>query len=309
MHHFHYVVVFIALLFAGAGQAEPPRVVADIPPVHSLAAQVMKGVGNPDLLVRRGASPHEYSLRPSEAKALESADFVFAIGEDLTPWLERSRRSLAPQAESIELLKAPSTRIHSLRDGPRFSDVGKNGASDDERKNSATDPHAWLDPENGKTWLELIASRLAEADPGNAETYRANARAGRATIDDAVEYATTLLEPVRSARYIVFHDAYQYFERAFEVPASGSISLGDASDPSPSRVEAVRDLVAELNISCVYAEPQYNPSMVATVIDGTDSATAVIDPLGMELDLGPSLYPALLRDLAERMAGCFRAAP
>jgi len=325
--------------------ADPPRVATDIAPVHSLAAQVMKGVGSPTLLIRQGASPHGYSLRPSEAQALQDAALVFWVSDGLTPWLERSRQSLAPDAAAIELLAADATRVHAYREGPRFGDVTTEAASNhggddkhghgrehdhghDHRQShepgeqseptkaqgndhgpghahSGKDPHAWLDPHNAKAWLDLIAARLAKADPENAPSYKDNAREGKAVIDEAVQEVDTLLEPVRGDHYIVFHDAYQYYERAFDVPAAGAISLGDASDPSAARVQAARDLVAKRGVSCVYAEPQYNPGLVATVLDGTDAGTAVIDPLGTELALGPSFYPALLRDLARRMADCF----
>ncbi len=341
-------LVIAATMGIATARADPPRVATDVAPVHSLAAQVMEGVGKPKLLIRQGASPHGYSLRPSEAQALQDADLVFWVSEGLTPWFERSRQSLAPDAQSIELLASDATRVHAYREGPRFSDdtteASSDHAGDDEfghsehdhrhdhghdhgqshgagdqsqqpdaqggdhgsgHAHSGKDPHAWLDPHNAKAWLDLIAARLAEADPANAPTYKANARAGKAAIDEAVQEVDTLLEPVRAERYVVFHDAYQYYERAFDIPAAGAISLGDASDPSAARVEAARDLVAGRGVSCVYAEPQYNPGLVATVLDGTKAGTAVIDPLGTELELGPSFYPALLRDLGRRMAACF----
>lgn len=166
------------------------------------------------------------------------------------------------------------------------------------------DPHAWLSPQNAALWLDVIAAELSKADPGNASAYFANAAAGKADLDALTGEIAATLEPVKGGRFIVFHDAYQYFEESFSFPATGAISLGDASDPSPARIAEIQSLVAEHEVSCVLAEPQYNPDLVATVLDGTAANTAVIDPLGVDLTPGPSLYRALLSGMATSLAGC-----
>ena len=153
-------------------------------------------------------------------------------------------------------------------------------------------------------WLDLIAGELAQFDPGNADAYRANAAAGRIEIDQAVVTIDAGLAPLRDGGFVVFHDAYQYFETSFDLSALAAISLSDASSPSPARIAEVRDTVAELGVSCVFSEPQFNPGLVATVLDGTGAKTAVIDPMGTEIPLGPQFYPALLLDLGQRMANC-----
>ena len=166
------------------------------------------------------------------------------------------------------------------------------------------DPHAWLDPENGRVWLDAIAAELSELDPENAETYRANAEAGKADIEALIGEISAQLEPMQGTNFIVFHDAYQYFETRFDVPASGSITLGDASDPSPARIEEIQEKVSELGVSCAFTEPQFNPDLVATVFRGTDAKTGVMDPLGADLEPGPNLYPELLRNLASSLTSC-----
>jgi zinc transport system substrate-binding protein len=113
-----------------------------------------------------------------------------------------------------------------------------------------------------------------------------------------------ILDPVRGLSFVVFHDAYQYFETAFDFPASGAISIGDAVDPSPARIAEIQGRVADEGIQCVLSEPQFDPGLVATVMDGTEANTAVLDPLGSDLEPGPDLYPQLLRNLATSLAGC-----
>jgi zinc transport system substrate-binding protein len=150
----------------------------------------------------------------------------------------------------------------------------------------------------------VIAGQLSAADPENAGAYFANAAAARAEIETLNTDIMALLAPVRGGRFIVFHDAYQYFETDFDFPASGAISIGDASDPGPARISEIQARIAQEGIECVLAEPQFNPDMVATVLDGTQANTAVIDPLGSDIEPGPALYPQLMRNLASSLAGC-----
>jgi len=150
----------------------------------------------------------------------------------------------------------------------------------------------------------LIAGQLSAVDPDNAGTYFANASAARAELETLTAEISATLDPVRGHSFIVFHDAYQYFEQSFDFPASGAISLGDASDPSPARIAEIQRRIREEGVDCVLSEPQFNPGLVATVLDGTEAETGVLDPLGADLDVGPTLYPQLIRNLASTLAGC-----
>jgi zinc transport system substrate-binding protein len=338
-------------LMAGSALAQAPRVAVDIAPVHSLVARVMEGVGTPALIIQQGASPHEYNLRPSDAKSLQDADAIFLIGEDLTPWLVEAIETLAGQAAATELLETKGTTLLEFREGALFEahdhsehghddhhddheeekdhDHDHEGHADDhddhndqhehegEHSNHGDpkdehhdhdhgdhDPHAWLAPANAQNWLNIIAADLSALDPANAGTYYANAAAARAEIDALSAAVNGRLESVRGGRFVVFHDAYQYFETAFAFPASGAISIGDAADPSPARIAEIRGRVAEEGIQCVLSEPQFNPGLVATVMDGTAAKAAVLDPLGSNLDLGPDLYAKLLQNLAASLADC-----
>ncbi|SFQ61193.1 zinc transport system substrate-binding protein [Roseivivax halotolerans] len=335
-----------AITAATSVSADVPQVATDIAPVHGLVARVMEGLGEPDLVVQQGASPHGYSMRPSEARALEAANAVFWIGPELAPWLEDSIGTLAPDAHVVELLDVEGITTLEYREGATFEShdhgdhdhEGEDHAGHDHSEDAAhekhdhaeeashegeehaehdhgghdhaghshdgLDPHAWLDPENGKVWLDVIAEELAELDPENADTYRENAAAGQEEIDVAIGEVEEMLSSTGEISFVVFHDAYQYFETRFDISAAGAISLGDASDPSPARVEEVRNTVTELGVTCVFSEPQFNQNLVQTVTEGTDAQTTVIDPLGFGLDTGPDFYPALMRSLAESIASC-----
>ncbi|WP_085823082.1 zinc ABC transporter substrate-binding protein [Ruegeria meonggei] len=365
-------VSITAALMGGPAMADVPKVAVDIAPVHSLVTRVMDGVGTPDLIVSTGASPHEYNLRPSEAAALQEADLVFWLGEDLTPWMEGAVETLADDATVTTLLESDGTVLLDFREGALFEahDHGDNehghdddhDAHDDEEAlkdhdhedhtdhkehdhgdehpedkehahdddhakhaegedhaghddhedhadhddhgHGAHDPHAWLSPENANTWLNLIAAQLSAADPDNAGAYFANAAAAREEMDALSAEVVATLEPVRGGSFIVFHDAYQYFEDAFDFPASGAISIGDASDPSPARIAEIQARIKDEGIECVLAEPQFNSGIVEAVLDGTAANTGVIDPLGSDLDPGTDLYPQVIRNMAKTLAEC-----
>lgn len=362
-----------ATLMGGVAFAEVPRVAVDIAPVHSLVARVMEGVGTPDLIIQSGASPHEYSLRPSEASALQDAGLVFWIGPDLTPWLTETIETLAPNAAATALLEADGTTKLEFRESALFEahdhgdedhddhdehaedkdhadheghdhdehaeeeghddhdhddhaedeshdDHGHDDHAEDKdhddhadehaghegHDHGAHDPHAWLSPQNAANWLNVIAAQLSAADPDNAGAYFANAAAGRAEMDALVTQVNATLEPVRGGRFVVFHDAYQYFEADFNFPASGAISIGDASDPSPARIAEIQGRIAEEGISCVLSEPQFNAGLVTTVLDGSDANTGVIDPLGSNLEQGSALYPQLIINMATTLSDCLK---
>lgn len=341
-----------ASLLASAAWADVPRVAADIAPVHSLVSRVMQGMGEPDLIIPPGATPHEYSLRPSEAAALQHSELVFWIGPDLTPWMEGAIETLASGAKITPLMEvdgAVTLRFresalfeahshadedhdhnhdedhdhedeHSKHDDHNHEDASKaddhghaedhadhddHGHGDrDDHAHGQHDPHSWLSLRNGSVWLNAIAAKLSEADPENAGTYYSNAAAAREELDTLRIEIDEILDPVRGRNFIVFHDAYQYFETSFDLPASGAISLSDATDPSPARIAEIQERIKEQGISCVLSEPQFDPKIVAAVMDGAEAKTGVLDPVGSDLEPGPDLYSSVLRNLARALADC-----
>ncbi|WP_282093810.1 zinc ABC transporter substrate-binding protein [Epibacterium ulvae] len=336
---------FAATWIATISWADVPRVATDIAPIHGLVSQVMKDLGEPDLIIRPGASPHSYALRPSEARALSQADLVVWIGEGLAPWLEPSIEQLATNAHVLELLALPSTTILPYREGATFEahDHDEHDAHDDHghdedheghdehsehahdehhhddhakhdeeheshdgHDHSSGDPHVWLSPENAITWLNVIAEELSELDPENASKYQKNAQEGIAKIQQTKADLVPQLSKIADNNFVVFHDAYQYFEVSFGVTAAGAISLGDASDPSPARIAEVRDTVRDLNVACAFREPQYNNGLVDTVLEGTEAKALILDPLGTNLELGSDFYPELLQEMGKTLIACVK---
>jgi zinc transport system substrate-binding protein len=317
--------LFAAVLvcFATPAVAEVPRVVATTKPVHSLVAAVMVDLGMPALIVEGAASPHTYSLRPSDAAELEAADVVFWTGHGLELFLEDAIETLAPRAAIVALSKAPGIELLAVREGGAFDaheheeegeehaheehegeGHGHDAEAADERAHGERDMHFWLDPANAALMVSQIADTLAAADPENAAVYAANAQRERAALEALTAWLDSELAPVRDKPFIVFHDAYQYLERRFRLTVAGTLTVVPDSAPGAQRVAELRDKVANAGAVCVFAEPQFEPAIVQTIIAGTPARAGTLDPEGASLPEGPGLYAALLENLADALVTC-----
>lgn len=323
----------ISLALASHSYAQAPKVAVDIAPLHSLVAQVMDGVAEPELLIRPEVSPHEYHLRPSDAKALSEADVVFWIGEGLTPWLEKPLSSLAGSANKVEMMEVKGTTLYDFREGATFEshhhhdeehhDDNAHHQHDDDHQDhkeeghhaheqqhghhQGHDPHVWLDPKNAEVWVNVIAETLAQTDSQNEQVYKDNARATISRLHQLSDHIEQQAKELNGIKFIVFHDAYQYFEQRFSLSASGAISVSDASKPSPARISEIRDTVKELGVTCVFTEPQYNPQMVNSVFENSTVKTiGTMDPLGANIAIGKGHYNAVLNAMIASLSQCQR---
>lgn len=312
MFRFARIVMPAAFLAATATAANAlDGVVASIKPVHSLVAAVMGDTGTPALLVQGAASPHGFTLKPSQAGELEQARLVFWIGHELEPFLEKPMETIAAQAQSVELIEAEGLIRLAPREGGMFEahedHDGDHGADEDDHGHGAFDPHVWLDPENARIFVREIVRALSAADPANAAAYRANGEATMARLDVLSQDVRTILASAKGRGFVVFHDAYHYFENRFEVRASGSITVSPEVMPGAARIAEIRASMKQLGAACVFAEPQFEPKLIDVIMEGTGARTGALDPLGAQLDDGPDLYFNLIRNMASAMRDCLAA--
>jgi zinc transport system substrate-binding protein len=291
-------------------------VVATIKPIHALVAQVMGETGEPKLLVTGAASPHTYSLKPSDAKALNDAQLIFRVSEEIEPFTRKIVASLPQTATVVTLANSPGLKILDQRTGNTFEahvHEDGHGHSDgdedqDEHHRSEAGPvrdgHVWLDPQNGVAMLHEIARSLSKAAPEKAAIYEANAAAAIAGLEKIAKEIDSDLASVKSQPFVVFHDAYQYFEARFGVPAAGAITVSPDVQPSAKRLGEIRDKIRNLNVRCVFAEPQFKSKLVATVIEGTGAKAGMLDPEGASVEPGPAAYETLLKKLAQDLKDC-----
>jgi zinc transport system substrate-binding protein len=328
------LVVLLATI--APAHADAPTVVVSIKPIHSLVASVMEGVGEPVLLVDGNASPHSWTLKPSQAAALADAGLVVWIGEGLESYMAAPVESLVSPDRVLELADLPGIVLLPLREGGVWEphvhdgdahdsdehadddhaedhaedDHGEDEHADDHaegehaHEHAGYDPHLWLDPENAIAIARAVADRLIAIDPANADSYRTNLTALTDAIDRLDAATAAALAPVHDAPYIVFHDAFQYFEKRYGLAGVGSITLDPEQGTSAARLKAIRERLADADVVCAFTEPRIDPGLIETAVEGSNVRIATLDPEGIALDPGPALYARLMGDVRDTMAAC-----
>ena len=332
MNFFKKSILFgLATLFLSLSAKADIKVVTTIKPLHSLISSVMDGVGEPSLIIEGTNNPHTFVFKPSHAQMLEEADLVFWIGEDLEAFMEKPLESLAKDAqiisfmelESIEKLKFREENVfddhddhddhdghkdddhddHDDHDGHEDEHEGHDDHAGHEGHNHGEfDAHIWLDPMNAKEMVHEIAHELSELDPSNKETYEANANRTLKSLDKLIEDVDKAVP--KDISYIVFHDAYQYFEKRFGVSSAGALTLNPDVLPGAKQIADVQDLISDKGIKCIFSEPQYNPKIIETLASDMNISTGIMDPLGAYLDKGDTMYEELIKEISNSIKKC-----
>ena len=324
-------ISLLALLTPSFAMADVPKVLTDIPPIHALVSTVMGDLGPPQLLLEPGANAHGYALRPSQARSLQGADLVVWVGPEMTPWLERALGSLGEGAAQLGLLAAKGTTVREFGDegdghGHDHDHEGHDHDHDHEghdhdghdhddhaghdhegHSHEGIDPHAWLDPQNGALWLEVIAAKLAEIDPENAATYADNAARAKTEVQTLDAELKATLAPIAGKPFVVGHDAYGYFTDHYGLKVVGAVSLGDASSGGALHLQGLRKDLAEKQVICAFPEVGSESKQLEVLLEGTTvKLGALLDPEGAGLDAGPELYAQLMRKMGQTLVDCLK---
>jgi len=251
-------------------------VAVSIKPVHSLVAGLMEGTGKPSLIVKGNRSPHNYSLRPSDARILNQADLIIWTGPALELFMKKPILALAKKSQIIMLVK----------------------------KNNI-DPHLWLSPIKAAAIVDQVLYELIKIDPAQADIYNSNADKLKNRLKILLENGQKKLNQVKKLPFIVYHDAWNHFAKAFGLNISGAISLKPERSPGAKRISEIRNLVTTSGTRCLFKEPQFDSPLVVTVLQDHNHVLVLeLDPLGAALDPGPSLYFRLMEDNISAVASC-----
>jgi zinc transport system substrate-binding protein len=312
---FAAVAASIALGAASTAATAEMKVVVTIKPIHSLVIRLMEGIGTPALLIEGAASPHAFSLKPSDVRRVNAADVFIRVSEGLEPFTGKIVKALPESVQLVTLEETPGLELLELRRSgtfePHRDDVG--GAShvthagevhEEGMRHSVKDGHIWLDPDNAKAIVTHLARVLSARAPADADKLKENARRLNAEIDALAATIEAETKPLKDKPFVVFHDAYQYFEKRFGLDAVGSITVGPEVQPSAKRLAELRRKIRTLKAVCVFAEPLFQPNLVAAVSEGTNARAGTLDPEGMTLAPGAGLYFELMRNLAAGLKSC-----
>jgi zinc transport system substrate-binding protein len=291
--------LLLSAMFEASPASAAPKVVVSILPIHSLVSAVMDGVGAPTLLIDRPASPHDYALRPSDAKALNAADLVVWVGPTLESFLIKPLSTLPKTTHVITLTNEPSIHVIHVSDATGATRTGAETGLD-------IDPHIWLDPDNAMAIVRIVRDALKRLDPGNAGKYDDNAQA---EIDDLIDLDMSTTEMTAGnfvgKPVILYHDSLRYFARRYGLEIAGTVLSGDKV-PGARHMSDLRNIIAKRDVRCVFAEPEFSPAMARALVEGTNASVATIDPLGTKLQPGRGAYRFLIEGVFGGLLSCLR---
>lgn len=293
------------LLTALPAQAAP-RVVVTIKPIHSLVANVMQGIAEPVLMIQGNHSPHTFTLKPSQMHQLENADIIFWVGESLETSLQKTLHNAAEKHRVVELLETPGLVQLGTRSDQHWEP--EQAQNDEHHHDSALDPHIWLSPENAAKLVQYIAATLSQFDPQNAHSYNANASSTLARIHQLDEQIAQQLKPLQAYRFVVFHDAYQYFEHHYNLNAVAAVTLSPDRLPGARHISEIKWRIKKLQVSCIFNETQFNSSLVNSLQQDKPVKTGSLDPLGATLSAGPDAWFELMQHISDSISGCLSSA-
>ena len=312
------LLLFVPLLLIS--QARAVEVLTSIKPLQLIASAITEGGPPPKLLLPPGSSPHDYALRPSDVRKVKQADLVLWVGPELEVFLTRL---LEEQTNSLALLSVlnaaeitgaehehddTAPHAHPGQDTQVAHEIDKvviaNADEDHHHHHEGQDPHIWLDPHQANDIAALLAARLIELDPNSIDRYQHNLAVFQARLNTADQRIAAQLASVKGIGYFVFHDAYGYWERHYQLPSLGHFTVNPSRAPGAKTVASIHQALKQSQAVCVFAEPQFKPAVVSAVLRNTVARSGVLDPLATDIIPGPDSYFVFMQQLADAMTEC-----
>ncbi len=278
------------------------KVIATIKPLYSLVASVLGDHGTLDLMVKGGLDPHIYRLKPSNIRQIHDSDVIFYIDPDLEVFLKRIFKSKYKNFTATPLARQNGIRLIPYRTSKIW--YREETVAQDDHKEDAQDLHIWLDPANARRMVQIIEETLSDLDPANSLAYIQNAQKTIARLYRMEEDIREKLRPLRQKSMIVYHDAFQYYEKAFSLKSVGAIILKSDQTPSVKHIKSLKKIAETKNVTCVLGTPGAHPRIATVVMSGTNAGFDTVDPLGLYIDAGPDLYFEMMEEMASTIINC-----
>ena len=280
--------------------AKELKVVASIKPIHSLVSRVMGDTGTPELLMKGGVTPHIFRMKPSDFRKVANADVLFYISPKFETFLRSVSESDNPTLNAIAFAEQDGIKLYPYRTSKIWFSEGE----DEEHMQSDMDLHIWLDPSNTRRIVTIIEETLSKLDPENSITYVKNSKQLIKELYAQEELIRELLRPLRDSAMIVYHDAFQYYEKAYSLSSVGAIQLKSDETPSIKHLAALKKLAEVKNVTCVLAIPGTHPRIAMAVMGETKAGYGVVDHLGQYLEPGPNSYFQLMFEITQSILDC-----
>ena len=280
------------LCFSAASSFASPDVVVSIKPLHSLVSFIMQDVGKPRLLIDNNQSIHDYQLRPSQRRLLAKADIIIYASNQVETFIQPLQEHLTDKTyiqlsaiDNIMLLNARSFKY-----------------ADHDNRNK--DGHIWLSTDNALYISQYITQRLIQHDSENAHIYQRNLTSLQTALTQLKKDIKRQLTPLQNKPYLVFHDAFQYFENEFNLKRGYYVATSANHKIGIKTITILRRHIQQENIRCIYYEPPHIPKLINTLSSGQDVELLPLEPLATTFPPGPDLYFKYIQHIADQFQSC-----
>ena len=241
----HLAVMVVAALvsFVPVHNADAKDIVVTIKPLHSLVTGVVGNTARTHLIVDGNQSPHGFKFKPSQIKLLNNAAVVFYIGDTFETFMEKAFNTIPSNVVKVPVAEKARLKLLPYREGGAWEEdkhEGHDHGHEGHHDEGGGDMHVWLDPDNAIKMIKAITRQLSKVYPENRDTYKANARSYVQKITALDSELSAALSNSKESPFIVFHDAYQYFEKHYGLNGVGSITFDPHDFPSPKRLKEIR---------------------------------------------------------------------
>ncbi len=255
-----------------------PSFFVSIAPEKFFVERIGGGLVDVNVVVGEGDDPHTYEPKPRQMKDMSHADIYFSIGIEfeevwLTKFKDLNKNMKVVQLDkNIEKLMMASH--HHYHNGEEHNHDEHNG---EEHEEGRPDPHVWLSTRNARIIADEILQTLTKENPKNAETYKKNHEILIKDITALEDDIREILVNIPNREFIVFHPAWGYFARDFNLEQI-PVEI-EGKEPSPKELAELIRYAKERNIRVVFVSPQFSRKSAETIAKNINGETISIDPL------------------------------